>query len=108
MAAAADWPLGEGKERVLIFPCPESADELRAAIETNDVVVLMKIGGRLPMALALLREMGIDEHCAFGRRVGMPEELLCADARGLRAERSLGYLSTMLIRKTPRTKRHTP
>ena len=108
VAAAAGWPLGEGKERVLILPCPESSDELRAAIETNDVVVLMKIGARLPMALALLREMGIDSHCAFGRRVGMPEELLCADARELREENSPGYLSTMLIRKLPRAKRHTP
>jgi precorrin-2/cobalt-factor-2 C20-methyltransferase len=51
--------------------------------------------------------MKIDGHCAFGRRVGMPEELLCADVRELSAENSLGYLSTMLIRKTPRVKRHT-
>ena len=108
VAAAAGWPLGEGKERVLILPCPESVDELRAAIETNDVVALMKIGARLPMALTLLREMGIDAHCAFGCRVGMPEELLCTDLRELRAENSPGYLSTMLIRKTPRPKRHTP
>jgi precorrin-2/cobalt-factor-2 C20-methyltransferase len=107
VAAAADWPLGEGKERVLILPCPESADELRAAIETNDVVVLMKIGARLPMALALLREMGIEQHCAFGRRIGMPEEFLCAGVGELRSENSLGYLSTMLIRKAPREKRHT-
>jgi precorrin-2/cobalt-factor-2 C20-methyltransferase len=107
VAAATDWPLGEGKERVLILPCPESVDELRAAIEANDAVVLMKIGARLPMVLALVREMGIDGHCAFGRRVGMPEELLCGDVRELRGENSLGYLSTMLIRKTPRTKRHT-
>jgi len=107
VAAATHWPLGEGKERILIFPCPESLDELRAAIETNDVVVLMKIGARLPMVLTLLHEMGIAAHCAFGRRVGMPEELLCADVRALRAENSLGYLSTMLIRKTPRAKRHT-
>jgi len=107
VAAAAGWPLGEGKERILILPCPESADELRAAIETNDVVVLMKIGARLPMTLALLREMGIESHCAFGRRVGMPEELLCPDARELRAEDSPGYLSTMLIRKTPLSKRHS-
>ena len=107
LAAASGWPLGEGKERVLILPCPDSSDELRAAIETNDVVVLMKIGARLPMTLTLLREMGIENHCAFGRRVGMPEELLCSDVRELPAENSLGYLSTMLIRKTPRAKRHT-
>ena len=108
VAAATGWPLGEGKERVLIFPCPESADELRTVIEMNDVVVLMKIGKRLPMVLALLREMNIDGRCAFGRRVGMPEEMLCADVRELRAENSLGYLSTMLIRKAPRMKRHAP
>jgi precorrin-2/cobalt-factor-2 C20-methyltransferase len=108
VAAATNWPRGEGQERILILPCPDDGAELRLAIEANDLVVLMKIGPRLPMVLALVRELGIERHCAFGRRVGMIEELLIADVSTMRAETSLGYLSTMLIRKTPRAPRHTP
>ena len=33
VAAATEFPLGEGKERVLILPCPDHLPELRAAIE---------------------------------------------------------------------------
>ena len=107
LAAATDWPLGEGKERVLILPCPESMIELRQAIEENDIVVLMKIGGRLPSVLGLVRQLGIAEHCAFGRHVGMQKELIARKAHELESvSENHGYLATMLIRKTPPVKRH--
>ena len=105
-AAALGWPLGEGKERTLILPCPESPAELRRDIDTHDVVVLMKIGERLPWVLNLLRDMGIATHCAFARRIGLPGELLAADVDQLPAPTSMGYLATLLIRKTPRPRRH--
>ena len=106
-AAAMGWPLGEGKERTLILPCPEDADALRRDIEGHDIVVLMKIGTRLPWVLDLLREIGIAEHCAFARRVGLQDEMLSADVGSLNATEAMGYLATLLIRKTPREKRHT-
>jgi precorrin-2/cobalt-factor-2 C20-methyltransferase len=106
VAAALGWPLGEGKERTLILPCPDDMEELRREIEAHDVVVLMKIGHRLPGVLALLREMGIAHRCAFARRIGLPGELLCPDVSRLEAEKELGYLSTMLVRKQPRKKRN--
>ncbi|MBV9491957.1 MAG: precorrin-2 C(20)-methyltransferase [Verrucomicrobia bacterium] len=110
LAAATDWPLGEGKERVLILPCPDHPDELRRAIAENDVVVLMKIGGRLAIVLEVLRELGIASHCAFGRRVGMPEADIWRHAGELTASPAAtgsGYLATMLIRKTSPQKRHS-
>lgn len=106
-ASALGWPLGVGKERSLILPCPENATELRQDIESHDIVVLMKIGARLPWVLALLNEMGIAEHCAFARRIGLDEELLADNVSALCATSSMGYLATLLIRKTPREKRHT-
>lgn len=107
LAAATDWPLGEGKERVLILPCPESMAELRRAIEENDVVVLIKIGGRLLAVLGLLRRLGIAGHCAFGRHVGMQKEFVVRQAHELESvSENHGYLATMLIRKTPPVKRH--
>ncbi|HKX33090.1 MAG TPA: precorrin-2 C(20)-methyltransferase [Blastocatellia bacterium] len=105
-AAALNWPLGEGKERVLILPCPDDALTLRREIETHDIVVLMKVGARLSWVLDLLREMEIAKHCAFARRVGLPGELLAVEVGSLSATEALGYLATLLIRKAPREKRH--
>jgi len=106
-ASAMNWPLGEGKQRTLILPCPDDADSLRADIDSHDIVVLMKIGKRLPWVLALLQELAISDHCAFARRIGLDDELLCNDVGGLKADQAMGYLSTLLIRKTPREQRHT-
>jgi len=105
-AAALGWPLGEGKERVLILPCPDDAQSLRLDVETHDVVVLMKIGKRLPMVLQLLREMDISRHCALASRIGLPGETLSDDLGGLAEDTVPGYLSTMLIRRVERKKRH--
>lgn len=105
-AAAMSWPLGEGKERILILPCPDDARALRRDIEDHDVVVLMKIGKRLPMVLQVLRDMDISRHCALAARIGLQDEFLCEDVSGLTDEADRGYLSTMLIRRTEREKRH--
>jgi precorrin-2/cobalt-factor-2 C20-methyltransferase len=105
-AAAMNWPIGEGKERVLILPCPDDARSLRQDIESHDVVVLMKIGKRLPMVLQLLRDLGIGDRCALASRIGLPGETLCEDLVSLPDSASLGYLSTMLIRRMARKKRH--
>jgi len=105
-AAAMSWPLGEGKERVLILPCPDEPASLRRDIESHDVVVLMKIGKRLPMVLQVVRELGIGKHCALASRIGLPGETLCSDVGELPNDSPLGYLSTMLIRRTERKKRH--
>lgn len=104
-ASALGWPLGEGKERMLILPCPDEADDLRREIETHDIVVLMKVAHRLPWVLDLLREMGIAEQCAFARRIGLEGEMLANGIGDLSATEAMGYLATLLIRKTPREKR---
>jgi precorrin-2/cobalt-factor-2 C20-methyltransferase len=92
---------------VLILPCPDDPLTLRSEIESHEIVVLIKVGARLPWVLELLREMGIDEHCAFARRIGLPGELLSAEIGTLLAIEAMGYLATLLIRKTPREKRHS-
>jgi len=110
-ASALGWPLGEGKERTLILPCPDDPQALRQDIETHDIVVLMKVGARLSWVLDLLRDMGIAEHCAFARRIGLPGEMLAGKAgqgvAHLNATEAMGYLATLLIRKTQRERRHT-
>lgn len=106
-ASALGWPLGEGKERLLILPCPDDAAALRHDIESHDIVVLMKVGRRLPWVLDLLREMDIAQHCAFARRIGLADEMIAADVSTLCATEATGYLATLLIRKNPREKRHS-
>ena len=100
VAAAAGFALGEGKERVLILPCPGEMAELQSMIEAHDIVVLMKIGDRLAEVLTLLRQMRIAKHCAFGSHVGMTDEVLCGNAAEMDLDKSAGYLSTLLIRKS--------
>jgi precorrin-2/cobalt-factor-2 C20-methyltransferase len=99
VAAAAGFALGEGKERILILPCPAQTAELRSMIEAHDIVVLMKIGDRLPEVLALLRQMSIANYCAFGSHVGMTDEILYGNVAEMDPEKNRGYLSTLLIRK---------
>ncbi len=108
VAAAIDWPLGQGKERTLILPCPSSISELQAEIENHDVVVLMKIGHRLPMVLKLIDQLGIASLCGFASRLGFENELIiprlteCAKMlQSSLPDDASNYLSTMLIRKTP-------
>ena len=98
-AAALDWPLGQGKERTLILPCPDDVGALRLEIETHDIVVVMKVGHRLPDVLALLDDMQIAPYCAFASRLGLPGEFLCKRVSELNPEASHDYLTTMLIRK---------
>ena len=105
-AAALGWPIGEGKERVLILPCPDEPAALQRDIETHDIVVLMKIGKRLPWVLTLLQQMEITQYCALASRIGLPGEIVCGDLTRLPADESLGYLSTMLIRRTSKGRRH--
>ena len=105
LAAATGFALGEGKERVLISPCPDARLELRRLIEAHDVVVLLKIGERLPMVLRLLSEMEIGDQCVFGAHVGMESEVLRFGTSELNGTTS-GYLSTMLIRRKPIESRH--
>lgn len=111
-AAALDWPLGVGKERTLILPCPDDAATLQQEINSHDIVVLMKVGARLPWVLALLKQMGIAAHCAFARRIGLDGEVLATDLSALEAgdrdHAVSGYLATLLIRKTALEKRHQP
>jgi precorrin-2/cobalt-factor-2 C20-methyltransferase len=98
LAACTGFALGEGKERVQILPCPEEAAALKRAIEVNDIVILMKIGKRLPMVVALLEEMNLLRESAFGSRVGMPEAVCVSGIEPLLLNPSSGYLSTILIR----------
>jgi precorrin-2/cobalt-factor-2 C20-methyltransferase len=98
-AAVLGWPLGQGKEKVLILPCPDEMAELKEDIEKHDVIVLMKIGNRLPLVIQLLEEMGITKQCGLVSRLGLVGEIIVRDISQVQINESLGYLTTILIRK---------
>ena len=106
VAAKFDWTLGEGKERILILPCPDDMEDLRAEIEGHDIVVLMKIGKRLSGVLKILKDLHVIENAVFAKKIGMEDEELCTNLFSMNPDVSSGYLSTILIRKTHKVKRH--
>ncbi len=76
-------------------------------IETHDIVVLMKIGDRLPAVLALLHQMGIADQCVFGRHVGMADAILCANVAEMDPEKKSGLsLNPPGSGRIPLEKRH--
>ncbi|EYB68999.1 precorrin-2 C(20)-methyltransferase [Deinococcus phoenicis] len=98
-AALTGFSLGEGKERVLILPCPDDMAALRADILVHDVVALMKVGRRMADVLALLQELGIAEHCALAHRLGLDGEVVLPSLAPAPDPGRLGYLSVVLIRR---------
>ncbi|MDR3614501.1 MAG: precorrin-2 C(20)-methyltransferase [Candidatus Obscuribacterales bacterium] len=99
-ASMVDFPLGQGKERMLILPCPDDVLQLKREIETHDIVVLMKIGKRFADVISLLQEMRIEKHCALVSRLGLSGEVVHSSLSDILQTETLGYLTTMLIRKT--------
>jgi len=105
IAAAFDWPLGQGKETTLILPCPDDMETLRSHIYAHDVVVLMKLGNRLSGVLDLLRRINVIDNCVFASRLGLPGEVRSDKLAELTADDSFGYLSTILIRRNGKERR---
>ena len=106
LSSALDFPLGQGKEKILILPCPETPVELREQIDRNEIIVLMKIGDRFDWVRKLLSEMDILKNCALGKRIGLDNEILTRDLMGLSKDEKPGYLSVILIRKAPPQRRN--
>jgi precorrin-2/cobalt-factor-2 C20-methyltransferase len=101
LSSALNIPLAQGKEKILILPCPETPAELQEQIERNENIVLMKVGDRFDWVRELLVEMDILKHCALGKRIGLDNEIITRDLMKLNPDDKPGYLSVILIRKTP-------
>ena len=101
LSAALNFPLGQGKEKILILPCPETPVELKEQIERNENIVLMKIGDRFDWVRELLFEMDILKYCVLGKRIGLDNEILTHDLMSLNKDEKPGYLSVIIIRKDP-------
>jgi precorrin-2/cobalt-factor-2 C20-methyltransferase len=99
VAAAAGFPVGEGRQPVTIIPAADDFTELRGALTRGGTVVIMKVGKRLPTILELLEEYNALDTSVFAAHVGMENEHVETDLRKLRgAGEEVGYLSIILTR----------
>lgn len=100
-AAAAAWPLAFQQEPLLIRPTPQTPGELEALLElakeTEAVLALLKLGARWSWVRPLLESRGLLENSLFARRVGWPDQLLCAGEQ-VPAE-GQPYFSLLLVRQ---------
>lgn len=99
-AAAARVPLGLADDRLTIIPATGPEDEVRAALQNFDTVVLMKVSRVFDRLYAMLRALGLAEQAVFVRRVGSPQEEVVFDLASL-VGTELDYLSLLIVRKHP-------
>jgi len=100
-AAAAAWPLAFQQEPLLIRPTPQTPGELQTLLEmakaTEAVLALLKLGARWSWVRPLLESRGLLAASLFARRVGWPDQLLCAGEQ-VPAE-GQPYFSLLLVRQ---------
>jgi precorrin-2/cobalt-factor-2 C20-methyltransferase len=97
IASAVGWTLGQSKERVLILPCPDTEEELQAEIESHDIIVLMKIGDRMPLVHSVV-SANPQYECAIAQKIGLPDEHISTNLSEFIDHGGGGYLTTILIR----------
>ena len=97
-ASLTDFPLGEGKENVTIVPTADDLASVKDALSSGGTVVLMKIGKRLQVILALLEEAHIIDNAVFVSRAGQNDQHIETDLKKLKGvDDKAGYMSIMLV-----------
>lgn len=97
-ASLTNFTLGERKEPLTIIPAADDLGAVDQALAGGGTVVLMKIGGRLPDILDLLRKRDLIDQAVLIARAGQPEERIITDLGRLSPEDSeVGYLSVILV-----------
>ncbi len=98
-AALADFPVGEGDEKVVIVPSSGDIGELGELLDRFDTVVLMKVAKNLQRIIDLLEEKGLMDEAVLVSRAGFPQQRVVKELRTLRgSDEKAGYLSTILIK----------
>ncbi len=94
LASRSGTVLAEGDERLALVPWPAGPDELRAALEQFDTVVVYKGGRHLPAVLDVVRDAGRLDAAVYGEQLGLVDEQVgAADSRAGNAP----YMSTLIV-----------
>jgi precorrin-2/cobalt-factor-2 C20-methyltransferase len=97
-AALAEVPLGAGGEAVRVLPASDSIEAVRKALRSDDALVLMKIGKKLPVVLDALEDAEKLDSSVFVGRAGLEGQRVETNPAVLRDEPpETGYLSLILV-----------
>jgi precorrin-2/cobalt-factor-2 C20-methyltransferase len=98
VAMVGGVPLADGHERVAIIPATYGVGDLVELLERFDTVVLMKLGGELPVILEALERTGLTDQAFFVSKATMPEQRIERDVRKLREEQG-GCFAMMIVKR---------
>ena len=96
-ASEAFLPLVEGDERMVVIPATAGIEAIKAALETYETVVLLKVKPLFQAIIELLRAAGKEQTTVFVERVGSPRQKVLTDFSEITAH-SPDYLSLMIIK----------
>lgn len=97
-AALAEFPIGEGRERVVIVPASDDFDAIGEALAAGGTVILMKVGRRLAAVLDLIEQAGFLDRAVYVERAGLEGQRVEVNLRKLRQQKQeADYLSILLV-----------
>ncbi len=97
-AALAEFPVGEGRGRVLIVPASDDLEAVEEALASGGTVILMKVGRRLAAVVDVIEKAGLLDRAVYVSRAGLEGQEVETDLRKLRQDRTeADYLSILLV-----------
>ncbi len=96
-AAQAALPLVEGDEKMVVIPATAGIEQIKAALETYETVVLLKVKPLYSEIIELLRATGREQRAVFVERVGSSRQKVLTDFSEI-ANHTPDYLSLMIIK----------
>jgi len=97
-ASLAEFPIGEGRDRVVIIPASDDLDLIGEALAGGGTVILMKVGKRLAKVLDIIEQAGFLDRAAYVARAGLEGQEVEVDLRKLRLQKKeADYLSILLV-----------
>lgn len=97
-AALAEFPIGEGKQQVVIIPASDDLDVIGEALTKAGTVILMKVGRRLDKVLDFIEQAGFLDRAVYVARAGLQGQQVEVNLRKLRQRKQeADYLSILLV-----------
>ena len=100
-ASEAALPLVEGDERMVVIPATAGIEQIKAALDTYETVVLLKVKPLFPAIMELLRMTGREQNTVFVERVGSDRQKVLTNFNEIAAH-SPDYLSLLIIKRALR------
>jgi precorrin-2/cobalt-factor-2 C20-methyltransferase len=96
-AAQAELPLVEGDEKMVVIPATAGIEVIKAALDTYETVVLLKVKPLFSEIVGLLRATGREKRTVFVERVGSSRQKVLTNFSEIAAH-SPDYLSLLIIK----------